>query len=201
MRSEVAEVASAAAAFATGNPIDMKPDETERRVMEVLASPGALSLKPGQIAKQAGISRQTFWKMRQNPAFAARYHATVLDYLQGRLGEIIEATIQSALTVGREGAQDRRLLFEAAGLINSGNKAKLQTIDTTSDQLPDSELLWYYMVTGLPKKLWAPELRLRYELGQLKPQKPEIMADVKFDLPESVSEVAEKPAIGAAGQT
>jgi hypothetical protein len=165
---QVQRAVGLAAAILTDTMPDMSDLET--RAFAMLALPGSLKLKPKEMAKKLGVSAQWYWALRQRPTFQAKYRAAVLNALQGRLGEVVEATITSALRLGRDGAGDRRLLLEAAGIIG---RDAIDNQRADQGQMPDSVLLWYYMAINFPQHLWAPGLRLRFEQGSLKPEAPE----------------------------
>jgi hypothetical protein len=162
------EIAALAAAMATGTPPDLT--QTEMKAIALLSLPGALRLKPQEICDQLGIGKAMWWYLRQSPIFKAKYETIWRQALTGRIGEVIEVAIQSALRPGRDGAMDRRLVFEAAGVIKNQEGRTESSID---GGMPDAVLLWYYVKTHFPRENWVPSIRQAFDSGRLLPMTPE----------------------------
>ncbi len=196
-RERVSEIAGMAVAMATDTPlaaIDL--DEVEAKVVAILSADDGLSLDNAEVAKRAGCAVTTYWRMRQNPAFEARRRAIVLQHLNGKLGAVIDETIKSALIHGREGSADRRLIFEASGLILNRHEIKSDVSVNHTGDMPDAQLVWYYLLLKWPMERWLPGVRQRYELGQIVAAAPDVplpglpMSDQPL---EGIKHVASQP--------
>lgn len=175
METKAILIAETAAAIATGTPLHANLSWVELRVMEVLSTREGLTLKPHEVAERAGVSGEVYYRLRQDPTFLAKYRAACMNYMHGRLGEVIEVAIKSALIEGREGAQDRRLLFEATGLaMRRGDGQQDRAMQTVGD-MPDAHLVFYYLMVNWPRDRWLPAVRARYEAGLITPEQPDAL--------------------------
>ena len=97
-------------------------------------------------------------------------------YICERLAPVLEAALQSAEIVGRDGAADRRLVCELAGLLHREVHIE-QTVTTkrAAGDMPDAVIVWYYMLLNWPRDRWMPGLRDRYEQGLITPCAPETL--------------------------
>lgn len=190
-RERVSEIAGMAVAMATDTPlaaIDM--DAVEAKVIGTLSADDGLSLENKEVAERAGCSPHTYWRMRQNPAFEARRRAIVIQHLNGKLGAVIDETIKSALIHGREGAADRRLIFEATGMVVHKHEIKGEMQVNHTGDMPDAQLVWYYLLLRWPIERWLPGVRQRWEAGQIVAAAPEVPLP---GLPKSVESKEVKP--------
>lgn len=168
------ETAAIAAAIATGTDlinVDMTASQT--KVMAVLSAEDGLGLMPEEVCKRAGVCVAVYWRMRQDPAFSARHRAILLQHMHGRLGPVIDATVRSALLIGKDGDQARKLIFEACGLVVDKHQHEIIGPPAVAGDMPDATLVWYYLLLRWPIDRWLPGVRLRYEQGQIQPTPPE----------------------------
>lgn len=144
----------------------------EQRLLIAMA--GNLGATDTEIIGFAHVSRDTFYRYAKDPVFARRRRDLILRAICNQVGPVLKATVESALVLGRDGAADRKLLWEATGFLTPG--AKLQ-VDLKMPEQPgdmaDEEALWWYLYLKWPKANWLPGIRLRYETGQIKPRRPE----------------------------
>ena len=83
--------------------------------MAVWANPEHWAATDEEIIGEAGVSRSTYYKAKQDPVLLEEWHKLCREILGDRLLSIYQASIQTACVVGRDGFQDRKLLLEMAG--------------------------------------------------------------------------------------
>jgi hypothetical protein len=97
-------------------------------------------------------------------------------YIHERLAPVLEAALQSAEIVGRDGAADRRLVCELAGLlVRQVDINQTVTTKRAADSMPDAVVIWYYQLLGWPRDRWMPGLRDRYDQGLITPMPPDVL--------------------------
>jgi len=99
-------------------------ENTEVRIIESLADPKQRPLTIEQRCERLGISRSTWYRHMEDPLFRARATAAWRECCRDRLGEVMESLLNSAIIVGREGHQDRKLLLELLGEYTPGLKVE-----------------------------------------------------------------------------
>lgn len=92
-------------------------------VIAFMIDPANAGKKQYEMAKELGINKNTISRYLQNPAIRERLATIRKTLLHDHMGNILQASIDTASTAGKEGFQDRRLLLEMAGDIGAKNNA------------------------------------------------------------------------------
>lgn len=110
----------------------------EQRAIEVLANTTNAGKPVADLARLAGVSAQTFRAMRGRDSFQRAFHDLLLRRLNGYLPILLEQAVESAKLLGRDGHNDRRMLFAMAGLIQpTGRDASQDRANAAAAGLAD----------------------------------------------------------------
>jgi len=139
-----------------------------------MSDPANLALFNKELIELAGISEAHFYRLMKNPSFTAKRRAILLDVVKSSIGLILKAAVDSAQIEGRDGQPDRKMLLEMAGLYLPAKHLALSAAGPTIPEgdMPDEELVWFYLQLKYPPALWIPGVRLRYQEGQITPRPP-----------------------------
>lgn len=108
-----------------GRPKDIL-SRARRKLMLVLSNPDFANATVREICEAAGVSKATYFKAMRDPEFHKEHNNWIRSTITNRLYKILDSAIQTATTVGRDGFQDRRLLFEMAGHYNPHQELHIQ---------------------------------------------------------------------------
>lgn len=101
-------------------------DETEARIIESLADPGQRPLTIEQRCELLGISRSTWYRHMEDPLFKTRARQAWQACCRNDLGSIMQALVDSAVIVGRDGHRDRKLFLELVGEYEPGQRLHIE---------------------------------------------------------------------------
>lgn len=134
------------------------PADTEALIVESLADPAHRVLTVGQRCELIGISRRTWYRHLEDPLFRARASRAYRDCCNDELSGVLNALIQSAKLLGRDGHQDRKLFLELLGEYSPDGSGSSGTVDgKPGHRMSDDELLAAF--DGLPHLLPVGVLR------------------------------------------
>lgn len=91
-----------------------KPTAAEKRLLEVLINPDNTGKNVTVLCNLADISRNKYYSAMKKDAFKQLVTETTKDLIEGKIGDILNATYKYALTA--KGHQDRKVLLQMAGL-------------------------------------------------------------------------------------
>jgi hypothetical protein len=143
----------------------------ERRLLALLVDPKNLGRTATELADAAGIHRATYYRLLRNPEFSRKRNEVLLQAIRD-VSPALKALVNTAAIEGKEGAADRRLLLEVAGIYRPRMTVEQTAARNVDGDMPDEEALWWYQRLKYEKALWLPSIRQRFEAGQLKPRKP-----------------------------
>jgi hypothetical protein len=143
----------------------------ERKVLALLVDPKNLGRTAVELCDAAGIGRTTYYKLLKNPEFNRKRNEVLLAAIRD-VSPVLKALVNTAKIEGKEGAADRRLLLEVAGIYRPRMTVEQTAARSVDGDMPDEEALWWYQRLKYEKPLWLPSIRQRFEAGQLKPRKP-----------------------------
>lgn len=143
----------------------------ERKLLAVLADPRNIGQTAVVLSDLAGIGRTTYYTLLRNPEFNRKRNEVLMGVLRD-ISPQIKAMMDTAKMEGREGSNDRRLLFEMAGVYRPKQTIEVSSTAHVDGDMPDDEALWWYLKTKYPVTMWLPSIRQKYEGGSLKPKKP-----------------------------
>lgn len=111
----------------------------EQRLMEILLDPQSIGLSVTKICERADISRQAYYQIIKRDEFKQALNRTIIDLLGERIAGVLNASIKVALKDDPRGFNDRKMLLQMAGLLNSedaGTKVNVNIIgqNMTSEQ-------------------------------------------------------------------
>jgi hypothetical protein len=149
----------------------------EAKVLRALADPENYGIPYKQLAARAGVSEDTYLRLRQNPDFVRKSRYALQDGVGDLSGPMAACRESASARDGRHSAADRRTLFEMAGRIGSRQEPTSQTnIQINLEQrlglTPHSQILWLYLRLNFPQERWLPGVRDAYLYGNLKPEQP-----------------------------
>ncbi len=84
-------------------------------VLDVLMDPDNAQKSDTEMSDIAGVSRTTFYRVRMLPEVDAERRRLCKALIQSRVAPIIDRSIKVAMSEGRDGFQDRRLLLSMSG--------------------------------------------------------------------------------------
>jgi len=143
----------------------------ERKLLAVLADPRNLGKTAVSLSDAAGVGRTTYYRLLQNPEFQRKRNEVLIGVLRD-VSPALGACMRTAEIEGREGAQDRKLLFEIAGIYKPRLTVEESRSARVDGDMPDEEALWWYLNLKYSRDLWLPSIRQRYDAGQINPKKP-----------------------------
>lgn len=114
-------------------------DSTERLMMESLADPAHRKLTISQRCELLGISRRSWYLRLEDPLFKARAARVYRELCDEHLAPVLDALTQSALLLGKDGHQDRKLYLELLGEYVPGQQR--EDAKKPGEQMTDEELL------------------------------------------------------------
>ena len=115
---------------------------TEAKILRVLADPQHLHKSTTAKIKLAGVSRSTWYAHLNDPLFRARVTAACRRALDDHLGPILNALVESAQIVGKEGHPDRKLFLELQGSVQPGASVEVsEEMKKPAAVMSDQELL------------------------------------------------------------
>lgn len=89
------------------------PTRAEKKLLEVILDPTAVSMTITDICATAGVVRNIYYDAMEKPEFVAYYHEIVKGYISAKAAPLIN----SALKEAEKGSfQHIKLLLEMAGL-------------------------------------------------------------------------------------
>lgn len=110
----------------------LKPEQYN--AIEWLAQPKHGGKTYDEIAELCGVSRQTLWQWRRSEEFQTEMKREVVRYTSDRLGDVMNAMVNSAITLNSAAAA--KLIMEANGMLSS----KIE-LTTKPEQAVDIETL------------------------------------------------------------
>jgi len=144
-----------------------------RALLAVCMNPQFFKSKHPELYGAAQISRTQFYRLWADPAFQQLRRDAQLSAIGAYVAPLLEVSFESAQLKGRDGFQDRKLIFEMARVYTPATKIEATLSGPSAEgELPDEELVFMYLAAGTPRHLWLPGIRQRYELGQITPAKP-----------------------------
>jgi predicted DNA-binding protein YlxM (UPF0122 family) len=87
----------------------------QRAVLEVIMDPSMANATVEERIKRAGVSLQTYYNVLQMPHVEAERQRLVKQLVTQAVAPAIAACAATAMTQGRDGFQDRRLLLSMSG--------------------------------------------------------------------------------------
>lgn len=100
-----------------------KLTQTERRVLYVMADPRNWRVESAKdLSALAGVTIKQFRRVRASPGFQEALNEITLRRCGDKMARIMEACVQTAMIVGKEGYNDRRMLMELFGLYTPSRK-------------------------------------------------------------------------------
>lgn len=91
-----------------------KPTVAEKRLLEVLINPDNTGKNVTVLCDLANISRNKYYDAMKKEPFKKLVADTTLNLIEGKIGDVLNATYKYALTA--KGHQDRKVLLQMAGL-------------------------------------------------------------------------------------
>lgn len=91
-----------------------KPTAAEKRLLEVLINPDNTGKNVTVLCDLANISRNKYYDAMKKESFKKLVADTTLNLIEGKIGDVLNATYKYALTA--KGHQDRKVLLQMAGL-------------------------------------------------------------------------------------
>lgn len=143
----------------------------EKKLLAVLIDPRNIGKTALELSDLAGVSRHTYYRLSKNPEFHRKKNEVILAALRD-ISPTLKACIETSKMVGREGAADRKLLLEIAGIYRPRLAVEQASARNVEGDMPDEEALWWYQYLKYPPDRWLPSIRLRWENKQIKPKKP-----------------------------
>ena len=115
------------------NVTEYRPTTAEQKLLEVLLNPEFRTATVTEICKQAGISRQTYYKTTKKPEFMALYESQARDLVREAVGPVINAFVKAA----KEGSYPHgKVILEMAGLYAESKNVTLNaTLSTVAEEL------------------------------------------------------------------
>jgi len=119
------------------------PADTEAAIVESLADPGQRRLTVRERCRRLGIHYSTWYRCLADPLFKARASKAYRDCCADELAPVLDALVQSAKEIGREGHQDRKLLLELLGEYDAGTRGRgdVETQTKAGSRMSDEELV------------------------------------------------------------
>lgn len=100
-----------------------KLTQTERRVLYVMADPRNWRVESAKdLSALAGVNIKQFRRVRASPGFQEALNEITLRRCGDKMARIMEACVATALIVGKEGYNDRRMLLELFGVYTPSRK-------------------------------------------------------------------------------
>ena len=115
------------------NVTEYRPTTAEQKLLEVLLNPEFRTATVTEICKQAGISRQTYYKTIKKPEFMALYESQARDLVREAVGPVINAFVKAA----KEGSYPHgKVILEMAGLYTESKNVNLNaTLSSVAEEL------------------------------------------------------------------
>lgn len=108
---------------------DLTPNERKALSALLAAGAGGKKASMAQVAKQIGMSDANFRRLRARPRFQRALGAVLTAQAKAYAPQIVQATIDSAMMLGRDGHQDRKLLLQLAGVLDDKGRPDGATAD------------------------------------------------------------------------
>lgn len=100
--------------------------DQEKRALEALVDPDNWGRPMSEIADRLGMQRTDFARLRRRNRFQDALRGALRQRALARAPQIVDAVAKSALVLGRDGHQDRKLLLQLAGILDDrGRTANL----------------------------------------------------------------------------
>ncbi len=163
----------------------------QAQIIAVCCDPANLKLTNREIIERVGCSITQYYRWLKDPDFQARRRQAMLDALRSSIQQVIGVALNTALEPGKEGHADRKMLLEMSGLYQPATKSQieLKAAPMAEGDMPDDELVYFYLACQLPRDRWIPGVRLRYEQGQIQPKKPADGSALSFSTGTPTDEV------------
>lgn len=101
----------------------------ERKALAALTNPSNRGSSFAAIAKDIGISESNFRRLRARPRFQKAIAGAVISQAKAAAPGVLNACIETAKMPGKEGFQDRKLLFQLAGILDDKGRPDGATAD------------------------------------------------------------------------
>ncbi len=106
---------------------------TMLRLLPVMLDPECAGLPVAEKCRRADISRDCYYRIIKDERLALRIKKSATELVMGRVGDIINASINCAVNSGPRGFADRKMLLEMAGVV------AIDLLDPARDQTPGIE--------------------------------------------------------------
>jgi hypothetical protein len=87
----------------------------ERRILESICDVSQRDLQVDERCKRIGVSRTRYFQIMSDAWFRSQHREYIRRSVQERVSALVGASYDTAVTPGRDGFNDRRMLLEVTG--------------------------------------------------------------------------------------